>query len=347
MEKCLKFSLVVAFGLVLAVPAFFLSQIPAEVHAEETEEVQTPYALEVQIGEVSEVDDLTEYIKALYEFLVGAAGIVATTMVMWGGMKWVISAGSGQKIADAKKTIIEAIIGLVLVLGSFVILNTLNPQLTLLALPEVPEIVLEDPPPEEGQKIPCEWEGPGDVANDPTKHLVGSHACDGEGEAGESCYCKFNDNCQPTRSGSCSIDGMYAIFGDNASMASAICLAESAGDPTVGSACTPGTCTDYCSNDPETRGFSFGLFQINLRANPLKLDPSGELDCRSVFTDYVNKYQSEGIFECTITDDDFWEVCMTSAIVPANNKQTASGLSEGGKYWQHWSTNNHCGFPSK
>lgn len=103
------------------------------------------YALEVPIGEINEVANLTEYLQGIYVFLVGAVGIVSTTMIMWGGMKWVLAAGSADKIGDAKKTIIEAIVGLVLVLASYSILTVLNAQLVTLAIPEVAEIVIEDP----------------------------------------------------------------------------------------------------------------------------------------------------------------------------------------------------------
>lgn len=142
-------------------------------------------------------------------------------------------------------------------------------------------------------------------------------------------------------------------------MASAICQAESGGNPAAGSDCvgsgqTPSTadgnlssvCTDYCHDDPQWRGFSVGLFQINLNVNPLKLVGGGDLDC-DVFTGFEYLFTTKGYFNCTITDDTMWSSCMATGSDPAVNKKTAAGLSQGGKYWNHWTTNNHCGFPTE
>jgi len=95
------------------------------------------YNLEVAIGEVTEVQDLTEYIAEIYNFLIGSVGIVATTMIMWGGIQWIFAAGAPDKISKAKKTVVEAIIGLVIALTSFSLLNLINPKLVELPAPEI------------------------------------------------------------------------------------------------------------------------------------------------------------------------------------------------------------------
>ncbi|MDP2586854.1 MAG: pilin [Candidatus Komeilibacteria bacterium] len=79
----------------------------------------------------SNVDNslLGNYISALYKFLVGVAGIVAVIMIAIGGLLWLFSSGDSGKITKAKEIIIGAIIGLILVLGSWLILNTINPKL--------------------------------------------------------------------------------------------------------------------------------------------------------------------------------------------------------------------------
>ncbi len=80
-----------------------------------------------------------EYIAALYKFFVGIAGIIAVLMIAIGGFIWLFSGGSPDKINAAKETIFGAIMGLMLALGSYVILYTINPQLVdfKLAIPIV------------------------------------------------------------------------------------------------------------------------------------------------------------------------------------------------------------------
>lgn len=72
-----------------------------------------------------------EYIRGIYNYAVGIVGIVAAVAIMWGGFLWLTSAGNASRVDTAKSYIISAISGLVLVLGSYFILYTINPQLTL------------------------------------------------------------------------------------------------------------------------------------------------------------------------------------------------------------------------
>lgn len=84
---------------------------------------------------------LGEYIAALFLFFVSVAGILATVMIMYGGVKYVVSFGNPQKISDAKDTITSAMLGLAIALGSYVILMTINPNLVQFkGLTEVTEI---------------------------------------------------------------------------------------------------------------------------------------------------------------------------------------------------------------
>ena len=70
-----------------------------------------------------------EWVSAVYIFLSGTMGIIAALMVMWGGIKWMTASGNISKIADAKETIYSALIALLLTLGAYILLNTINPQL--------------------------------------------------------------------------------------------------------------------------------------------------------------------------------------------------------------------------
>ncbi len=74
--------------------------------------------------------ELYEFINYIYSWSIGIAGLLVFAVLLFGGIKYISSAGDPDKIKDAKKKITSALIGLMLVLSSFTILNTINPQLT-------------------------------------------------------------------------------------------------------------------------------------------------------------------------------------------------------------------------
>lgn len=92
--------------------------------------------LQVSIGGYK-VEGIEQYIVRIYSYFVGITGVVAGIMIIWAGVKWLTSGGIPDRISDAKKKIGNALIGMVLVLGSYVILQTINPALVNLRLPPV------------------------------------------------------------------------------------------------------------------------------------------------------------------------------------------------------------------
>lgn len=52
-----------------------------------------------------------------------AIGIVCVVMIIWGGLRYVVSGGDSKKVTDAKNTILYAIIGLIISLLSYAIVN--------------------------------------------------------------------------------------------------------------------------------------------------------------------------------------------------------------------------------
>ena len=50
-------------------------------------------------------------------------GIVSVIMLIWGGVRYILSGGDNKKVTDAKNTILYAIIGLVIAILSFAIVN--------------------------------------------------------------------------------------------------------------------------------------------------------------------------------------------------------------------------------
>ena len=75
------------------------------------------------------VSGFPHYVTSIYQLFIGVVGILAVIMIMLGGFQWLLAAGNAQKISGAKTTIISAVMGLVLALGSYAILNFLNPRI--------------------------------------------------------------------------------------------------------------------------------------------------------------------------------------------------------------------------
>lgn len=72
---------------------------------------------------------LADYFSMVYKYLIGAAGVLAGIMITIGGFQWLIARGDGGKITQAQSRIKNALLGLVLALGSYTILYLVNPDL--------------------------------------------------------------------------------------------------------------------------------------------------------------------------------------------------------------------------
>lgn len=94
-----------------------------------------PYKLQVPLGNISSVDSegdvsaLGVYISELYKFFVSAAAIVAVVSIMFAGLQRITSQGNPEMISKSNEQITQALFGLAIALLSYVILNTINPQL--------------------------------------------------------------------------------------------------------------------------------------------------------------------------------------------------------------------------
>ena len=68
----------------------------------------------------------TEIIGNLYTDVVEFSGICALLMIIIGGFEWLISAGDVGRISSAQEKISSAIIGLLIVLASYLILTVIG-----------------------------------------------------------------------------------------------------------------------------------------------------------------------------------------------------------------------------
>ncbi len=81
--------------------------------------------------------DLNEIIAWFYYFIISIAGISAFFTFIQGGFQWLTSGGSAGKITEAKEKLTSAVLGLVIILSSYLILQVINPELITLQLPSL------------------------------------------------------------------------------------------------------------------------------------------------------------------------------------------------------------------
>lgn len=91
------------------------------------------------------------FLAWLFPFMLAVATILAVLMLIFAGFRWMAGAISPPEVEEAKKMIWAAVGGLALALVSWLILNTINPDLVKLQLkrPEFKELTPPGESPEE------------------------------------------------------------------------------------------------------------------------------------------------------------------------------------------------------
>jgi len=72
---------------------------------------------------------LAEYITAVYKYGVAIAGVLAAVMMMIGGMQYLTAGGDSGRVSKGKEKIADAVLGLFLVLATYMILYVINPEM--------------------------------------------------------------------------------------------------------------------------------------------------------------------------------------------------------------------------
>ncbi|MDD2680525.1 MAG: pilin [Patescibacteria group bacterium] len=129
-NKALNF---IKFALVSLIAFSFLGLMPAQ------SAIGDPIVFEPQIGipgfnatttmTARSTTYIGQLIKAFYDYGLAIGGILAAVVLMAGGLIWLASGGSSDKITQAKGLIIGSISGIGLLFGAWIILNTVNPDL--------------------------------------------------------------------------------------------------------------------------------------------------------------------------------------------------------------------------
>lgn len=141
----MRIFLIVSF-LTLTLTAVFMLNAPVFVYAnhDPTHKVDDKYTVEIPIpGAPTQELGLIEYIKYLYVFALGIVGLTAFGAMVYGGIVYMSSAGNPSLQTEAKDRITNALLGLGLLLISWLILNTINPDLVNLTAPKLTPAKIE------------------------------------------------------------------------------------------------------------------------------------------------------------------------------------------------------------
>lgn len=130
-NKYLGYALGALMAVALALPALLIG---ADVHAQPLTPDETfggditgeEFAGEAGLGS----GDLPTTIATIIRAALGFLGIVAVVIILWGGFKWMTAGGNTDKVDEAKKIIIQGVIGLVIVLSAFAIASFVINQIT-------------------------------------------------------------------------------------------------------------------------------------------------------------------------------------------------------------------------
>jgi predicted small integral membrane protein len=69
---------------------------------------------------------IAELATTIINILLGLSGIVAVVMIIIGGYQWMTARGNEAQVTNGRKTLINALIGLAIVILSFAVVQAVN-----------------------------------------------------------------------------------------------------------------------------------------------------------------------------------------------------------------------------
>lgn len=118
-------------------PVYFCGQVDIPIIGGIFKKSDPTKAKEASDSKCTKIDtsSIAKLASDMYRFIAGIAGIAAVIVMMAGGYIWLFAGGNASKVGEAKSLITSAVLGLFLVLGSYTILNLINPK--LIQLPKI------------------------------------------------------------------------------------------------------------------------------------------------------------------------------------------------------------------
>lgn len=129
--------------MLLVISAFLLVAQP--VFGQRELEVQYP-----EFGGITPVTietALPDFVVYIFSFFVGISGLIALGSLVYGGVRYVMSVGNPTALGDAQSQMLAGFLGVIIILGAYLIAQNINPQLV------IPEVTPE-PAPDISGEIP-------------------------------------------------------------------------------------------------------------------------------------------------------------------------------------------------
>ena len=237
--------------------------------------------------------------------------VIFVLIIAFAGMLWILTPTNPENHSQAKKVLTNAVIGLLIILSAWLIVDFV---MKLLYNPDNPgwgpwNSILS------GGEI-C-------ITAKPNKPLFSGSITAVPGVGSGGTYTGNGGTCSIQQSGPCAASALAPHFGSAANQASMICYAESRG--VIGSVSR----TDIMRNDPQRRAFSFGLFQINLTYHQV-----AGLNCPAAFRGRN--------YSARVINEDLYRRCVAAAKNPEHNIARAVAIYNRTQ-WREWSTGRLCG----
>ena len=86
------------------------------------------------------------YIARLYQFALMLSGMLAFGMIVFGAIQYTVSAGNTTQQSDARDRITQALWGVALLFGAYLILHTIDPKLVSLKDPNITTLAVQAQP---------------------------------------------------------------------------------------------------------------------------------------------------------------------------------------------------------
>ncbi len=124
------FAFVLLAGLVTALPQAFAGTTATA--PSDALNVQLPGLTSYQKDDAGGAQTPANYINIVYKWSLGLAALLAMAQIVFGGMLYLFAAGNLYNQEEAKGKMTNALIGLVLLIAIALILNTINPKLSII-----------------------------------------------------------------------------------------------------------------------------------------------------------------------------------------------------------------------
>ncbi len=273
------------------------------------------YVLLAPIGNIYKMDKettITDYLNIIFKLGIGLLIALSVIMLIVHGVQYMGDESIFGK-TEAMHSMRSIIGGILLALGAWAILNTINPDLVKTQLDDsIPTVGLDIKP----------------------NSLTTRSAAD-------------SARCVEVKTGPCAISNLTDTFGNKSANMSKICSMESGGNQYAGSTTDPvqkANITDKCNfkdaNQDEVV-FSFGLFQINMLANGKIIKDDAGKTCENLFESKDGSalkpnYTIPGTnkYDCRLKPGDAvrkqYETCKAILLDPAKNIAIAKILFDQG-----------------